>query len=98
MLTLLSEVMFAIPSKPKLTREQLRDRFAQEQDDSMRRVLEFYIPPTKEEERRIWDLQKGIRLEAEAKAGFGLAADEVVEDAGLQDLTDEADPSGKQVA
>lgn len=98
MLALLSEVMFDLPGKPRLSRDQLRDRFAQERDDVVRRALEFYVPPTKDEERRIWDLQKIVRMKAEAEADFGLAADMVVEDAGLQELTDEAETSEKQVA
>lgn len=97
-LKLVSDVMFDLPDKPRLTREQLRDRFAQERDDALRRVLEFYIPPTKDEERRIWDLQKVVRMKAEAKADFGVAEDEMVEDAGLQEFTDEAETSEKQVA
>lgn len=97
-LKLVSEMMFDLPGNPRLTREQLRDRFAQEQDDALRRVLEFYIPPTKDEERRIWDLQRVLRTKAEAEADFGLADDELVEDAGLQELTDEAETSKKRVA
>lgn len=98
MLNLLSEVMFELPGKPRLSRERLRDRFSQEQDDVLRRALEFYVPPTKDEERRIWDLQKIIRMKAEVDAGFGLAEDEVVEDAGLTEVTEEAGTSEKQVA
>ncbi|MBY0431758.1 MAG: hypothetical protein K2Q10_11210 [Rhodospirillales bacterium] len=97
MLALLSEVMFDLPGKPKLSSEQLHNRFSREQD-VVRRALEFYIPPTKDEERRIWDLQKVVRMKAEADADFGLAEDEVVEDACLQELTDEAQTSEKQVA
>ncbi|OAN48317.1 radical SAM protein [Magnetospirillum moscoviense] len=97
-LNLLSEAMFDLPGKPRLSREQLRDRFVRERDDVLRRVLEFYIPPTKDEERRIWDLQKVVRGKAEADASFGLAEDVVVEDAGLQYFTDEAETSEKQVA
>jgi len=98
MLHLLSEVMFDIPGKPRLSREELRNRFALEHDDVVRSVLEFYIPPTKDEERRIWDLQKVARMKAEASANFGLAEDEVVQDVGLHEFTDEAETSEKQVA
>ena len=98
MLRLLSEVMFDLPGKPRLTREQLRERFSQEHDDLLRRTLEFYIPPTKNEERKIWELQKVARMKAAADANFGLPEDEVVEDAGLQELTDGAETSEKQVA
>ena len=96
MLNLLSEVMFDLPGKPRLSREQLRDRFAREQDDALRRVLEFYVPPTKDEERRIWNLQKVVRMRD--NTDFGLAEDEVVEDAGLQDLVDDTEGPGMQVA
>lgn len=96
MLHLLSEVLFDLPNKPRLTRRQLRDRFAKEQDDVVRRVLEFYVPPTKDEERRIWEQQKVIRMKG--NTDFGLADDEVVEDAGLQEIADETETSGKQVA
>lgn len=95
-LNLLSEVMFDLPGKPRLTREQMRVRFAKEHDDALRKVLEYYIPPTKEEERKIWDKQKVIRMSN--NLDFGLADDEVVEDAGLQEPLDEAETSEKQVA
>ncbi len=84
--------------QPKRTRELLREQFSQTKDDVLRRVLEFYIPPTKDEERRIWDLQKIAKMKAETKADFGVAEDEMVEDAGLQEFTDEAETSEKQVA
>lgn len=96
MLALLSEVMFDLPGKPRLSREQLRNRFAHERDDVVRRALEFYVPPTKDEERRIWDLQKVARMNN--STDFGLAEDEVVEDAGMQDLAYDAEIQEKQVA
>lgn len=98
MLTLVSDVMFDLPGKPRLAREQLRDRFSRESDDSVRRVLEFYVPPTKDEERKIWELQKVVRIKAKSAADFGLADDEVVEDAGLQENLDEAGASETHVA
>ncbi|KAF0118288.1 MAG: Radical SAM domain protein [Rhodospirillaceae bacterium] len=85
-LDLLSEVMFDLPDQPRLTRDGLRNRFAQQSDADLRAVLAFYVPPTKEEECKIWDLRKAIRT----TTNFGLAEDEVVEDAGLQDGGDDA--------
>lgn len=80
-LNILSEVMFDLPDQPRLSRDEMRDRFAREKDRVLRAALAFYVPPTKEEERKIWDLRKAIR----AATDFGLAEDEVVEDAGLQE-------------
>lgn len=96
MLHLLSDVLFDSPGKPRLTREQLRNRFAQEHDDAVRRTLEFYVPPTKDEERTIWELQKIVRMKT--NEDFGLPEDEVVEDAGLQEFADEAESLEKRVA
>lgn len=96
MLHILSTVMFDLPGKPRLSREQLRNRFSQEHDDVVRQALEFYIPPTKDEERTIWELQKVVRLKA--NNNFGLSEDEVVEDAGLNEIADDAESPEKQVA
>jgi len=97
-LDLVSDVMFDHDGKTRLSREELPDRFAQEADEAVRGVLQFYVPPTKDEERRIWDQRKVVRLPTSAATDFGLAEDELVEDAGLQELSDEADRSDKQVA
>lgn len=91
-LKILSEVMFDLPDKPRLGRDEMHNRFAQEKDAGLRAVLAFYVPPTKEEERKIWDLRKAIRTATD----FGLAEDEVVEDAGLQDGGDHAQPASGQ--
>lgn len=97
-LDLVSDVMFDHDGKARLSREKLPDRFAQEADEAVRSVLQFYVPPSKEEERRIWDQRKLVRLPTSAATDFGLAEDELVEDAALQELNDEVDGSDKQVA
>lgn len=88
-LRLLSEVMFDLPDRPRLSRDELRERFAREKDPALRSALAFYVPPTKEEERKIWDLRKAIRTASD----FGLAEDEVVEDADLEVGSDESSAS-----
>jgi hypothetical protein len=54
--------------------------------DRVRRVLQFYLPLSKEEERIIWDRQKAMRVE-HREVEIGVAEDERVEDAGLDDDT-----------
>jgi hypothetical protein len=92
-LDVLSKNMFDIPGRSRLTRDELRATFTGEDDPLVREVLNFHIPPTKDDERRIWDAQKAKR-----ETDFGLAADEVVEDAGL-DVDHESMPcTERQVA
>lgn len=47
-------------------------------------VLPFYVPLTKKEEKVIWDKQRDVRQTLGAQA-FGIAEDELVEDAQLSD-------------
>lgn len=81
---LLSDVMFNLSDHPRLTRDELVDMFAKEEDVTLRSVLQFYVPPTREEEYSIWNLRKSARL----STNFGLSEDEVVEDASLNDSGD----------
>jgi len=91
LLALLSEVLFDLPGRPRLTRDEMRKEFAREEDAAIRAVLGFHIPPTKDEERRIWTEQKAKR-----ERDFGLAGDEIVEDAGLDDGADDPEPASSQ--
>ena len=50
----------------------------------LKRVLRFYVPVPKEELYAIWTLQKEL-TRSEVPADIGLAEDERVEDAGLED-------------
>ena len=61
---------------------------------ALKRVLQFYVPLSREELFEIWEKQKVIKQD-EATADMGLAEDERVEDAGL-DHKDELDPSSAQ--
>lgn len=61
---------------------------------ALKRVLQFYVPLSREELFEIWEKQKEIKQD-EAIADMGLAEDERVEDAGL-DHKDEVDPSSTQ--
>lgn len=92
LLNLLSDVFFDLPGNPRLGRDELRARFEQETNPALRAVLEFYVPPTKDEERAIWDAMKG-----DARQDFGLAEDEVVEDAFIED-SDVQEPPRQHVA
>lgn len=98
LLDVISDVMFEHDGKPRLSREELPERFALETDEDVRTALQFYIPPTKDEERQIWEERKIVRLLTDAATDFGLAEDELVEDAGLQELSDEAVITETQVA
>ena len=93
LLDLLSDVLFDQPDIPRLGRDALRDRFAKEPDAALRTVLEFHVPPTKEEERTIWNRMKDLQ-----QRDFGLAEDEVVEDAFIDDGADIQEPAKQQVA
>ena len=86
---ILSDVLFDLPGKPRLSRDELRAHFSKERDASMRALLEFYIPPTKDEERKIWETRKEIR----EASRFGLSEDEIVEDAGLESREESPDLS-----
>ncbi len=61
---------------------------------ALKRVLQFYVPLSREELFEIWEKQKEIKQD-EAITDMGLAEDERVEDAGL-DHKDELDPSSAQ--
>jgi hypothetical protein len=97
-LDMVSDVMFDHDGKTRLRREELSARFDGVDDEAIRSVLKFYIPPTKDEEREIWEKRKIVRLPTDVTTDFGLAEDELVEDAGLQELSDDAETSEKQVA
>ncbi len=58
---------------------------------SLKRILRFYVPLSKEDLFAIWAKQKEL-AQSKATADMGLAEDERVEDAGL-DYKDELDPS-----
>lgn len=82
-LDLLSCMLFNLPGRPRMTRDEMRSFVATVPNDVLRNMLGFYVPPTKEEERNIWNAQKAI-----ARTDFGVAEDELVEDAGLEDGLD----------
>ena len=68
----------------------------QTSNSQIRKILHFYRPLPKEEEARIWDIQKGFDYSL-------VPEDERVEDAGLSDASDEdvtpkADPGCPEVA
>lgn len=90
-ISILSTLLFDQPGKGKLSRDDLQAHFSSIKCTNLRRALEFYIPPTKEEERRIWNMQKSIR-----NIDFGLSAEEVVADSGLDDIGEEAQTKSRQ--
>jgi hypothetical protein len=59
--------------------DQLPERASKRQ---LRRILPFYRPISKEEEARIWQLQKSLDLST-------IPEDERVEDAGLSDISED---------
>lgn len=83
LLLLLSDVLFDKPDRPRLTREELREHFASISDGSLRAISEFYVPPTRAEERAIWEAQKAHKV-----IDFGVSEDELVEDACLEEVED----------
>ncbi|MBF0309293.1 MAG: radical SAM protein [Magnetococcales bacterium] len=85
LLDILSQVFFDLPNKPRLNRNELAGYFSSEKDPLVRDILRYYIPPTREEEQAIWDRQKRT-----AEVNFGLAADEIVEDSGINEGFDDA--------
>lgn len=86
LLNVLSNALFERPGHSRLKRGELGEHFSKIKNTQIRNVLEFYIPPTKDEERKIWDTQKAIR-----QGKFGLSDDEIVEDADLDGSSDETD-------
>lgn len=79
-LDLLSDALFDLPNRPRLSRDEFRGFISTLSNDALRAVLQFHVPPTKDEERKIWGAQKAIGL-----TNFGVTEDELVEDAGLDD-------------
>lgn len=84
LLNILSIALFKQPDSPRLKREELHDYFSKENNALIRDALEFYIPPTKDDERKIWDKQKTLR-----QGKFGLTEEEIVEDVNLNDSDNE---------
>ena len=84
LLTFLSDVLFDTPESLRLTRTELAAAFSSFPNPRIRMVLPFYVPLTKKEEKVIWDKQRDVRQTLGAQA-FGIAEDELVEDAQLSD-------------
>lgn len=93
LLALLSDVLFDQPERPRLTRDKLRDYFGRIQSDTLRAAAAFYVPPTRAEEGAIWEAQKAQKV-----VDFGVAEDELVEDAGLEELDESPARSQRNVA
>ena len=93
LLAIVSNVLFDLPDRPRLSREELPTSFSSEPNDRLRAALHFYIPPTRSEEREIWAAQKAQKV-----VDFGVAEEERVEDAGLDDFWESAAPSQRNVA
>ena len=93
LLAIVSDVLFDLPDRPHLSREELRTSFSSEQNEWLRTALHFYIPPTRTEEREIWAAQKAQKV-----IDFGVAEDERVEDAGLDDFPESATLPQQNVA
>lgn len=73
-----TELLVKLSSRDPSRFRDLRD---EEDDDQLRRVLNFYIPLNKDEERAIWD-KRARRTAVPADAP---SPDEFVEDAGLEE-------------
>jgi len=80
LLAFLSDVLFDLPSQPRLSRDELRAKIESEQSDALRSAMRFYVPLTRAEEQKIWALQKNQKV-----VDFGVTEEELVEDADLDD-------------
>ncbi len=80
MLDLLSDVLFDLPDRPRLGRTELRSLIMSIPNRNLQSALQFHVPPTRDEEQKIWEAQRAI-----GKLDFGVDEDLLVEDAGLDD-------------
>jgi hypothetical protein len=80
MLEVLSTVLFDLPERPRMSRKELYSFFESNPNGNLRSALRFHVPPTKDEERKIWTAQREVR-----ELKFDISDDIIVEDAGLDD-------------
>jgi hypothetical protein len=84
LLAILSGVLFDLPDRPRLPREQFADYVEDFPSTTLRSVLRYYVPLTRADEEKIWVEQKTQQV-----VDFGVAEEELVEDAGLGYSQDE---------
>lgn len=83
LLALVSDVLFDLPGRPRLSRDALRAYIDTVDNEALRSALRFYVPPTRAEEHKIWAQQKSQKV-----VDLGVTEEELVEDAGLDDGQD----------